>query len=693
MMQKITSVILMLTLSVLEIYAKQTEQTDSLARELQEVLVTSNQPVTKLIGTTLVSTIVGTDLQNLGTALDVLAQLPMIKISDNVVSVIGKGSPEIYIDDRQMRSDDELVQLRSDNIKRIELVMAPGAMYASETKAVLKITTRRNFVDGLSVLERAESTIRRKWSANNLLDLNYRVGSWDIFASGTITDNNNLIKGSTTNNLLYNGVKTEIGSEQYKSYHSITGIVKAGFNYAKEDRSFGAYYKFNPERGDFTNKGSEWLDNEPEIYRNIEKSIRGEGHLVSMYYDDTFADKYLLHFDGNYNSSYSSNDVVATYPQDINSDVKSADCWKSRLWAGKLYLSFSLGKGNLIIGTQDSYTNTTLDYKMLNSEVGTYIPSSFNDARQISSAIFANWDRSFGAFSLFAGLRGEYVDYLFKINGEKDRDVSRKDYFITPDISIGYTFNKESQISLSYKVASVKPPYSQLTGSLSYVGIHEIEGGNPTLRDERRHDVQIIGTWNGFMLQADYTRNIDTYGFVKRVYPAQSLQLVLQPVNIDVSALYMYMAWGKRIKLWTPEITLGINKQWLTLNGINYNRPIFSYYFDNMITLPKGFSITLNMRGQTQGNIHTNHFDATWFVLDASVNKSFFNKSLQLRLSATDIFNTRNNDWTMDTYGVWVNKQQSYDNRGVSLSLTYRFQPQESKYKGKSASEAEMNRL
>ncbi len=692
-MQKNISFILMLILSAVEIYAEQTEQTDSLARELQEVLVTSNQSVTKLVGTTLVSTIVGTDLQNLGTALDVLSQLPMIKVSDNVVSVIGKGSPEIYIDGRPMRSDDELEQLRSDNIKRVEFVMAPGAMYASETKAVLRITTRRNFVDGLSAFDSAESTVRWKWSANNLLDLNHRIGSWDVFASGRIASNNSVIKGITTNDLLYNGEDTEVGSEQHKSYHSVTGFVKTGFNYAKGALSFGAYYRFNPERGDFANKGSEWLGNGPEIIRNIDKSIRGHSHLASMYYDDTFAGKYLLHFDGDYKSSYSGNDVAATYPSDIISDVKSADCWKSRLWAGKLYLSFPFAKGNLTIGTQDSYTTTTLDYNMLNSEVGTYIPSSVNDARQISSAIFAKWDRMFGPFSLSAGLHGEYVDYLFKINGEKDRNVSRKDYFITPDILIGYTFNKESSVSLSYKVASVKPPYSQLTGSLSYVGIHEIEGGNPTLRDEHRHDVQIIGTWSGFMLQADYTRGIDTYGFVKRVYPVQSLQLIMQPVNIDVSALDMYMSWGKRIKLWKPEITLGMYKQWLTLNGVHYNRPIFSYYLDNMIALPKGFFVTLNMRGQTQGDMHTNQFGATWFVLDASVSKAFFNKSLQLKLSATDIFNTCSYDWTMDTYGVFVNKRQSYDHRGVSLSLTYRFQSQTSKYKGKPASESEMNRL
>ena len=47
----------------------------------------------------------------------------------------------------------------------------------------------------------------------------------------------------------------------------------------------------------------------------------------------------------------------------------------------------------------------------------------------------------------------------------------------------------------------------------------------------------------------------------------------------------------------------------------------------------------------------------------------------------------------MNTYGVSVDKRQSYDRRGVALSVTYRLRPVGSKYKGKTASESEMNRL
>ena len=47
----------------------------------------------------------------------------------------------------------------------------------------------------------------------------------------------------------------------------------------------------------------------------------------------------------------------------------------------------------------------------------------------------------------------------------------------------------------------------------------------------------------------------------------------------------------------------------------------------------------------------------------------------------------------MDTYGVFVDKRQSYDRRGVSINIIYNFQPYKSKYKGAAASEAELRRL
>lgn len=688
-------ILLLFIVTAGQIFASGTtpQAADSLACELQEIVVTANQPTTKLVGHTLISTIGGTPLQNLGSALDVLAQLPMINVSDNEVSVSGKGTPEIFIDGRPVNDGTELARLLSDNIRRVELVMAPGAEYASTTKAVIKIITRRNFLQGLSVTDKAEIRMRRRFSANDMLDLNYHSGNWDFFASGTLTSDKSLTKGSTVNSLIYDGSPTVIGSSQHNVSREHSGAVKGGINHTSDTRSVGAYYLFIPQQSRLDNSGHEWLDGNDPVERLISRKARGHSHLISAYYDETFGDKFHLHFDGDYKSADTDNRVTTSYPSAQMEDVSSSQHRRSSLLAGKLYLNAPLFGGKLTAGTQDSHSESKLDFLMLNEAVSGYLPSSTTDVRQTSLAFFGSWSRMFGKFSLTAGLRYEYSDYDFRLDGKRDSRLSRKDRLLTPDLSFGYSFGKNAQVSLSYRMASVRPPYSYLSGGLNYVGIHEIEGGNTALRDERNHDIRLFTAIGDFMLQADFTRSLDSYAFVKELYPAPSLQLLMHPVNIDVSAIDIYLIWSRKISRWSPQMVLGAYRQWLSLGGREYHRPIFSYDFSNTLSLPKGFLLTLNLRGQSKGDMHTNRFGRTVCCMDMSVEKSFFGKALSLKMAATDILNTLNNDWSMTTCGINVDKRQSYDRRGLSLSLTYRFQPRQSAYKGKAASEAEMKRL
>lgn len=690
---KIFIPILITILALGTVKAQNQEASDSIISELQEVVVTAKQPATELVGATLVSTIPGSNLADLGNVFDVLAQLPMINVNDDVVSVIGKSNIEIYIDGRPAHDSQELQQILSSSLKTVELDMSPGAVYASNTEAVIRITTKRKFVQGFSFTNQFQLQRRRKWSVMNYIDLNYRLGSWEIFVSGAANSSNTLAIGTTINTLLYDGRETVVGSSQQNSYLTANGVVKTGFNYTRGAQSFGAFYRYNPEQGDFNNTGAEWLDDNPGIYREIYRHIRARSHHMSVYYENRFADKYLIHFDGDFHHSPAYNRVATIYTESTIPEVNSTDERISTLWAGKFSLTLPLFSGQLIVGTHGTHTHTSLNYRMLNSQVGEYIPSSFTDTRQTSAVLFASWSRMFGKFSISAGARYEYVDYDFKVDGKHDEAVSRKDHLLTPDISMGYSINKESRISFSYKMKTVKPPYSQLTGALNYVGMHEIEGGNMALHDERMHDMQLLGLWKGVMIQANFSRSLDSYAFVKQVYQANNLQLLMHPVNIDVSALSLYLAWSGPVGRWTPSITAGIYRQWLDLDGTDYNKPIFSYYFDNTFSLPRGWMITVNVSGRTQGDMHTNRFGTTVFAMDASVGKSFFNKSFVVNLSATDMFNTANNDWTMNTYGVSVDKRQRYDHRGISLNVIYNFHPYKSKYRGSSAASAEMQRL
>lgn len=669
------------------------EPVDSLTHQLQEIVVTARQPATRLVGTTLESVISGTQLQNIGNMFDLLRQLPMLEVEDQKISVTGRGVPEIFIDGRPCLDVGLLEELQSSDIRKVELDMAPGAQYAAETKAILKIYTRQRFVKGLSVTDEMTFQQRRKASTGNRMNFLYRRNAWELFGAAGFDHEGSLIKGSSLNRFHFDSTPGTVGSVQHITSFENSPEGRLGFNYSSSGQSFGAYYNFTSSYTDFNNAGSDWLDSETPELKKIMLDSSSRRHIVSVYYDNMQAGKCHVHFDGNFRTDRSNRDSNTDYDNASLDAVKSKQKSHSDLWASKLYCDFQLAGGKAETGIQNSFTRSSLDYRMLNSEIESYIPSSESEARQVSCAAYFSWNRSFGNFFVKTGLRYEYIDFLYRINDHKDNNVSRTDNLLTPDVSLGYTHGDKFSVNLSYRMSVLRPPYRQLTSGLTYVGRHEIEGGNPALRDEKMHNLQFFGQFGDFILQTDFIRSVDSYAFVKQIYPAATLQLLLHPVNVNVSSLSSYLVWNRSIGVWTPEITLGVYKPWLRIENSSYNKPIWSYEVGNTVSLPQNFLLTVNARGQNSGNMQTHRFAGSWFGLDLGLRKSFRNNTWSVKLLFTDVFNTRNNDWSMSTYGVSFSKHQSYDRRGIRLSVQYRFQPRKSKYIGGTAAESEMNRL
>ena len=674
-----------------------TQPSDSLVRELGEVVVTARNQSTRLVGNSLVSTIAGTPLAELGNALDVLSQLPMIKVSDDEVSIHGKGSPLIYIDNRPVSDGFDLRTLRSRNIRNVELILAPGAEYDATVGAVLKITTRRTFIEGLSLDDELQGKAARSLTGYEMLNLRYFFrSSTELFATGLAAHNNSVMRGATVNSLDYEGQPTVVGSSQSIRRPSNNLSAKFGFNQTFGSLSFGAWYRVLREDGHFSNHGSEWLDDNPLIERNITKRISGTNHYSQYYLDKSFASGGRIHFDGSLIDRNARSATTTAYTlSDLYPDVSSTQRYDSRLYAGKLTYSMPLSKGSFVVGTEDSYTTTRVDYRMLNEEIGSYIPSALSEVAQTSLAGFASYSAGFGKLGLTAGLRYEYKNFSYRLDGKRDDSLSRRDNFVTPDISLSYDFSGDGSksLSLSYKSFTELPPYSSLSDGLSYTGIHEIEGGNPALRDGRSHQLQLLGMMGDFMMQATFRRSFDTYGFIKRIYPADNLQLIFQPVNFNVSAAWVYFVWQRRIGCWQPVLTLGVNPQWLEVGGEKYDKPVYAWFFDNTLSLPFGILLTANLYGQSSGYIHTQLMESKPFMIDAGIQKSFLGKSLTVKLSASNIFNSRRDGWRLRSYGVDMIKRQTYDNRYIALTLSYSFQPRKSSYKGSDAASSEINRL
>lgn len=92
--------------------------------------------------------VAGTSLTRMGTAGEMLAHLPFVTSRNGSLSVLGSGTPEIYINSRKVRDLGELDRLRASEILSAEVITAPGPEYAADVPAVIRIRTLRQRGEG-----------------------------------------------------------------------------------------------------------------------------------------------------------------------------------------------------------------------------------------------------------------------------------------------------------------------------------------------------------------------------------------------------------------------------------------------------------------------------------------------------------------------------------------------------------------
>ena len=82
-----------------------------LTSQLEEVTITAHRPSHTLVNGGISTTIEGTTLAQLPNIYRMLAQLPMVEVQNEGITVLGRGTPLIYINGRKMTDATELQRL------------------------------------------------------------------------------------------------------------------------------------------------------------------------------------------------------------------------------------------------------------------------------------------------------------------------------------------------------------------------------------------------------------------------------------------------------------------------------------------------------------------------------------------------------------------------------------------------------
>ncbi len=706
----------------------QTEKKDTVdySLNLQEFVVKSTAPRTKMRNGAMVTRIVGSPLESAGSVEDMLSRVPGMMRMGGQLQVIGKGSPIYYINGRKVQDLEELKRLRSQDIREVEVVNSPGAAYDASVNAVVKIKTRRQQGEGLSGRFDVSDEQALKSGNNNLtstLNLNYRHEGLDFF--GGVTFQNDYLDGYRS--LLEQNTYLKQNTNSIVS-HTQTGYTQSDQKFSRMFFNAGVNWQFDDdnfigvklERGIWL-KNRYWFEMEEDVLRNGMKEdyLKSESDikyknpntlLVNAYYNGKIG-KWGIDANVDYYSQCDKNDNhVNEQAMSGMRTVESMTENKSHLFAARLIAEHPLWTGKLQLGGELTTVCRDNDYRI--SGVDNIFDRMSKVNEQNYAAFFEYGIMIPKAGMLTLGMRYEHVAFDFDDKTDPMRSVKRNHDDFFPSLSFGTRLG-DLQMQLSYGIKTTRPSYYQLRSEIDYSSKYTLQTGNPLLENEIRHTLDLSGRWKWIAFNVNYLHIKDAIYDWTTPYDDNGV-VMIGMVNFDrpIDVFCAFVNVSPTVGVWTTSNTVGVQKQWLSFNlddpreatgkrHVTYDKPMLIFNSDNAFRLKHDWQLELNSQFYSKAHYRNVKLMQAYWNLTAAVQKSFLkDKSLVVRLSVADIFNTAKQDALLDLGNYTLLKgdvfgegRGNYSFHRVSLSVRYAFNATKSKYKGKGAGQDVIKRL
>ncbi len=528
---------------------------------LQETFVTAPRMQVACDGTNYtIYSLGGTIMGNAGNALDLLRWAPGIMVdAGDGISVIGRNSTEVYVNNRRITNKSELRALSSQDIKRIEVIRDPDAQYSSTADAVIKLYTHSSIKNHLGA------------SLTDIVDFKHKVSNATTL---TIDGKYNKLSGnvslgySRNYSRSYNTQYTHAQASGWKN--DTTSYAGSGDNY----RVFaGINYAFTPKSvvgvqysGDFSKTGIDLHSSRKYNYgyvnlltgKQCDMALRSDHQSISASYSWQRTDdsRLLLIYDRAFSWQTNRQDVHSSglAPQTIDYyndyEISTATAkydFVTRGWEHKTGLEW--GKAN-------NASEVEKEGDRQRSNRNNYWTSAYY-------ALSKQWNR----WRLNLGLRYEY-DFT-RTRQDVVIRYEKTYHDLLPSLKVGYRVNDDLDLMASYHRTLVRPSYNQLrstfyfnvlpynslgysflsssdfmtghssqenlpSNSLSpniiYLGADDIATGNPELRPTATDRFALTAQFKHFAAQLSYSR-VDNA--IQTVHQLLSSGALLQsPINI-----------------------------------------------------------------------------------------------------------------------------------------------------------------
>ena len=667
---------------------------------LGEVVVKGSRPQYKMTTGGMTVDIQNSMLKDVGTADDVLSMLPRVQGEDGNFTVFSKGTPEIYINNKKVQNARELKQLKSTDIKSVDIITSPGAKYNAEVGAVIRIKTKKHQGDGISMEAYSQVKYNEKWTTYDDATVKYRTGGLEVFGNMMINNGNHSEDNTVTTDIRANG-----------NHVKIIQVCPNNFWYTVLGGQIGASYDFNDDNSigfSYILSGSLYEGGTVQAQQTITRNNALEGmvdqfiemnisdrpqHEANIYYVGK-AGKLGIDFNGSWIWKKNVRDQ-ASFEHSLqlaDRTVTTHNENRNHMLAGKLVLIYPIWKGELSAGTEMSRSNSHGIY----SNVEQVVSPSNDEIKESNVSGFAEYKLKLGDWSLNGGLRYEAVTSDYYSFGQYQTELCRNYRDLFPNLSVGWQKNKWG-VQLSYDKRINRPSYQSLNSNVQYDNRYEYEGGNPLLRPTIKQNLDLNVTYSWLNFTAGYSHNKDLRLNFGCLYQEGTEITIWTNRNFDkFESFNASLTASPKFGFYSPTLTLSYWQQNFDTQAYGLatkrNKPEWQINFRNWFTINKTTKAMLYLHYSTSHDYGFNHY-AHEFNINARVQKTFLDGNLTVALFANDIFRNLRERWT-GYYPVSTMAKDAYVyTQYIGASLTYNFNATNSKYKGTGAGNAEKNRL
>jgi hypothetical protein len=676
---------------------------------LKEQVVRANKPFVEVKPDMLVVNVENSIVSAGSSALEVLQRSPGVRVDQNDnISLKGKQGVLIMIDGKltPLSGTDLANVLKSmpaNNIDKIELISNPGARYdAAGTAGIINIKTKKNQLVGFNGSVNASYAQGVYPKVNTGFNLNYRNKKLNAF-----------VNYSYAYRYWFNNLKLD------RRFYDSTGKMQSAYiqdNYAVFDfknhiASGGIDYYLSPKTtlgvvlnvstNDFDpkadNNSKEVNANRDVVYYfntigrhnnsyynhsgnlNLRHSFDSAGRQLSVDVDyAVFGNQSNQHFTTTYTGT---NGLEYRAPYYMNSDLTGITTIKT-LKAD--YVHPLSAKMRLDAGIKSSLVtadNEPLFYEKLSG--GEFILDPLRSNHFIYNeninASYVNINKEWEKWGAQLGLRAEQT------NAQWEQKVTNQKYDTTylqlfPSIAVQRHINPKHDLGITLSRRIERPNYQQLNPFKFFIDKTTYREGYPYLKPATSYSAEVSHTYRQRFVTT-FTYMVTDNVIAEIIQPSENdtgRVTVQTNKNLDRMTFYgLSIAYTFQIAKWWTNVTNG-NFYYARYEGnvantvLNNGRPTFDLNTNNSFVLPKNFAAELGLFYQARQIYGFMDVKPNW-MLNAGVQKNFWDKRATIRLNVQDIFWKGYPRATSTYTGYQEDFIAIRDTRQATISFTYRF--------------------